>query len=231
MNTQIETKQDLVIPEYLTIDNYTKLQDVKSLKTPQDIIRVISLISGGDPKEIAKMEKNEVDKVAQSIFKMFSTNNPKFWAVFELQGVTYGFAPPSKWKLGEWIDAGEFAKDWKTDLNKLMALLYRPITKHKWKNPLWKAKYHYKLLRKQKTNPFDIYEIEDYDSDTVDERSELLRDMPIDIARGAMAFFLAIGMELSKNSTTSLTLPQKETMATYQNEVMKSVFSNTMDGF
>ena len=230
MNEEENDKLVLSIPEYLTIDNYTKLQDVKSLKTPKEIINVISLISGCDPKEIAKMDKSEVDSVAQSIFQMFRTQDPKFWAVFELEGVTYGFSPPSKWKLSEWIDAGEFAKNWKDEMAKLMALLYRPITKHKWKSPIWKIKYHYKLLRKQKTNPFDIYEIEDYDSETVDGRSEIFRDMPIDIAQGAMAFFLAIGMELSKNSTISLTPQQKETMAIYQNEVIKSVFSSTTVG-
>jgi|TARA_R110000822_G_scaffold154236_1_gene293803 hypothetical protein len=230
MNEEENDKLVLSIPEYLTIDNYTKLQDVKSLKTPKDIINIISLISGGDPEVIAKMEKKEVDSVAQSIFQMFTSNDPKFWAIFELNGITYGFSPPSKWTLGEWIDAGEFSKNWKTNMNKLMALLYRPITKHNWKTPIWKAKYHFKLLANQPTNPFNVYEVEDYDSSTVDERSEILKNMPINIAQGAMAFFLAIGMELPKSSTTSLTPSQLKGVKEIQQMTLKSLFNSTTVG-
>jgi hypothetical protein len=87
--------------------------------------------------------------------------------------VEFGFIPKlDNISLGEFVDLDNYINNW-DDMHKAMAVLYRPVTAQK--------KNH--------------YIIEDYESS--DRYSEVLKDMPIDIALGALLFFYRLGKELS----------------------------------
>jgi hypothetical protein len=87
--------------------------------------------------------------------------------------VEFGFIPKlDSISLGEFVDLDTYISDW-TDMHKAMAVLYRPVT----------------LENK------GMYLIEDYESS--DKYSEVMKDMPIDIALGAVVFFYRLGKELS----------------------------------
>jgi hypothetical protein len=89
--------------------------------------------------------------------------------------VEFGFIPNlDKITMGEYIDLNNyFGSD--TDLHKAMAVLYRPI------HPSYKDK--------------DSYRIGSYEGTST--HSDIMKDMPLDIALGARVFFLRLGTKLS----------------------------------
>jgi len=220
------------LPTYLTIDHFYKLQNIQALKTPEDIVNVICLISGEDRDNVLQLPKEEIDTTTKALVQLFNTSQPKFWPIFQYKDIVYGFQPLSKMTLGEWIDCDAYAKDWKTQLHKLLAVCYRPITKHHHKSWVWRTKYNIKVWSKENVSPFSVYDIEPYNSETAIERSELFKELPIEIAQGSLAFFLAIGMKYTESTLISL-LPnqeEKDLIISTNKKIIESLYSNTMVG-
>jgi hypothetical protein len=220
------------LPQYLTIDHFYKLQNINALKTPEDIVNVLSLISGENREDVLKLTKDQIDTTTRSLMRLFNESQPKFWPIFEYKGVVYGFQPLSKMTLGEWIDCDTYAKDWKTQLHNLLAICYRPITKHNHKNFAWRVKYNVKVWAGQSTSPFSIYDVEPYNVESALVREELFKELPIEIAQGALAFFLEIGMKYLENTITSLApLEQEREMVMDSNkEIRKLLYKTTTVG-
>ena len=92
---------------------------------------------------------------------------------FDLLDVEMGFIPKlDDMSLGEYIDTESYVGDWQ-DMHKAMAVLYRPVN--------FKSK--------------DKYTIAPYKPS--EESQELMKDMPLSVAMGALVFFYRLGMELS----------------------------------
>ena len=97
---------------------------------------------------------------------------PKLKKTFRLGNIDFGFHPQlSEMTFGEFVDADTFSGDWET-MDKAMSVLYRPI--------------------KDKFN--DRYLIEDYDGET----KEFMKQMPLDVAFGAIFFLSNLRNELMK---------------------------------
>jgi hypothetical protein len=220
------------LPQYLTVDHFYKLQNVNALKTPEDIINVICLISGENKEDILKLTKEQIDTTVASLMRLFNESQPKFWPIFEYKGVIYGFQPLSKMTLGEWIDCDTYAKDWKNQLHNLLAVCYRPIAKHHHKSFIWRVKYNIKVWAGQSTSPFSIYDVEPYDTVTSNVRGELFKELPVEIAQGALAFFLEIGLKYSENITTSLVQSEteREMIMTSNKEIRELLYKTTTVG-
>lgn len=98
----------------------------------------------------------------------------RFFMDVEGESIEFGFIPKlDKMAFGAWIDADKYAG--KDDmLHKLMAVLYRPISK-KWK---------------------DTYNIRKYKG--TDQFSEILKYMPTTAAISSLLFFYRLGKKLPK---------------------------------
>ena len=84
-----------------------------------------------------------------------------------------------------------------------MALLYRPITSHKFEGMEWKVKSYIKTLLGDTESIFKYYEVEEYDTEKRDWRAEIFKDLPIEFAMGALVFFMAIGLNLQQSLVIS----------------------------
>ena len=94
-------------------------------------------------------------------------------------GVTaeFGFIPNlSKMSLGEYVDLDTYISDME-NMHKAMAVLYRPV------HNSWEGKEHYRVAEYEGTEKY----------------AEVMKDMPLGIALGAMAFFYRLGMKLSRH--------------------------------
>tara|TARA_B110000046_G_scaffold48914_1_gene54350 strand:+ start:334 stop:1029 length:696 start_codon:yes stop_codon:yes gene_type:complete len=95
--------------------------------------------------------------------------------------VEFGFIPNlDKMSMGEYIDLTNYIKE-TDDLHKAMAVLYRPI------HPSYEGKKSYRISSYQGTDAY----------------SEIMKDMPVDIALGAKVFFWTLGIKLSALMTNS----------------------------
>ena len=123
------------------------------------------------------MSFKDVEEISGKIGSLFTDKN-KLINRFKLNGVDYGFVPNlDNITSGELIDLDAYISDWQK-MHQAMAVLFRPVTK----------------------SFADRYLIEKYEGS--DKYSEVLKDMPLDVALGAMVFFWDLGRDLV-NSTMS----------------------------
>ena len=117
--------------------------------------------------------------------------------------VEFGFIPNlDKITMGEYIDLTNYIGDIKT-MHKAMAVLFRPI--------------HESYRHRQN------YRVSSYKG--TEEYSEILKDMPVDIALGAKVFFWTLGSKLLKIMLSSLPL-QEELQATLSEEEKKDLIAS-----
>jgi hypothetical protein len=136
----------------------------------------------------------------------------------------------SKMTLGEYVDLDNLTKDTDRNLTDILALLYRPVTR----NDINTAKFIYKstikALKYDVENVFDYYDIEEYDTDKRKVKAPEFDEFPLDIALGAMAFFLGTKAMLSSDillSSHKVKMEKvKKTMSKSQHRLL-----NTTAGF
>ena len=86
-----------------------------------------------------------------------------------------GFIPKlDDMTFGEYVDLDSFIGDWE-NMHKAMAVLFRRKT----------------MVSKQ------LYQIADYTDETVEQYAEAMKEMPVNIAMGAVVFFYRLGMKLA----------------------------------
>jgi len=122
-----------------------------------------------------------------------STETP-FKNTFKLNKVDYGFIPNlDNITAKEWMDLQLYPLNKTETLHKLMAILFRPITKK---------------------DSFGNYKIESYNG--TNERAELFKYMPMNVVNGAIIFFLTLQKQL-------LAHIQKSTIVEQQKEVKQMI--------
>ena len=149
------------------------------------------------------------DFALQHMSEVFKQKTP-LTRRFKMKGsdgvvVDFGFIPNlSKMSLGEYVDLDTYISDME-NMHKAMAVLYRPVHKS------WDGKEHYRVMEYQGTEKF----------------AEVMKEMPLGIALGAMVFFYRLGMKLSKHMMDySLQLLEKEELS----EEQKRLLERDMDG-
>jgi|TARA_R110000765_G_scaffold148583_1_gene251132 hypothetical protein len=153
--------------------SFVKLKDYQKfclIKNPTnvDLLKCILNISDND---LSKIKSSKVDKLILDLNKLFE-DKPVFKTQFTIYGTTYGFIPKlDDISYGENKDITSYINDW-GNMHKAMAVMFRPI--------------------KQKFT--SQYLIEDYEGSHV--HAEVMKDMPLDIAMGAMVFFYNLTNEL-----------------------------------
>lgn len=132
-------------------------------------LKAVSIFLNLTPEQITKIPVAVINKAIGHI-KVFLSESPNLQNIIEHRGVKYGFVPNlDDLTTGEFIDIESYQKEPK-DLYKLLSVLYRPITQMEGKR----------------------YLITPYKG----EVNEQFRDLPSDVAYGALLFFYRIGSDL-----------------------------------
>ena len=152
---------------FVKLKDYQKFSLIKN-PTNVDLLKCILHVTDND---LSKMKSSKVDSLLKDVNKLFE-DKPVFKDQFTIYGTTYGFIPKlDDISYGENKDITAYINDW-GNMHKAMAVMFRPI--------------------KQKFT--SQYLIEDYKGSHV--YAEVMKDMPLDIAMGAMGFFYNLTNEL-----------------------------------
>jgi hypothetical protein len=169
----------------LTYDDVTVRQLQTASVAKDDISYVAAFLDGRLP-DIKELPKVAVQKAYAHLRSICDDPNHEFVRRFEHDGKQYGFVPDwSKFTAGEYIDMEQYAQDPMANADKLMALLYRPIT--------------------EQTD--DDYEVAPY---TAHEDSSPFLDMPAKLFGGAMLFFWSTRVDLFGSIQSALVKVAKQ---------------------
>lgn len=167
-------KENYTIPNKLVIGKYVKIFKLKDIVEDEYFsLKLISELSGAPVDLLQKVNYNEINYLTNYCLTLFPNSN-NFVDRFELNGVKYGFIPDwKKMSFAEWVDLDTlFTKKEKEVMDYIhiiTAIMYRPII----------------------SENGNKYEIEDYNSDKMIDRSELFKnELDIKFYIGA-SFFLS----------------------------------------
>lgn len=218
-NYQIE------VPDYLTIEQYTHMNNYKGSSNFGRLVHVVSSLTGLEKAEIREWEPDSLVRVA-NLFSNLADHHNEFHALLEWNGQLYGYANVKQTTLGEYIDIESLSEDLENNMHKIAAILYRPVTSHRFKSPTFAYKQNVKMLNNDVENVFDWYEIEKYDSSLRKKREEDMKGFPAHILLGAVSFFLSNAVlylnhiQYSKGEITKI---QKETK---EEEILENLSQN-----
>ena len=181
---------EITIPDYFKIKHYKALTHLTSLDEMEQMVHTISVITNTDKDEVMKWSLPSVIDVYKLINEMINQQEQSFHPVIEWDGVLYGYRSMGKMNLGEYIDIDNQCKDVDKNLNQILALLYRPITSKKIDEGKFIYKSTLKAMKYEVENVFDYYDVEEYNTDKRKIKAPEFDEFPLDIALGAMAFFL-----------------------------------------
>jgi len=217
-------KIQLEIPEYLSIADWKYFNSLEHLSDSEKMISLISEMGGKDIDEVREWTPIALTQVYETLLTSFEGLEPMFYPVFELDGVKYGYKSLTSMTTGEYIDLERLAKQPVDNLEEIMAILYRPITKQRFSGLKWAFKNTYKVALGEAENLFKYYEIEKYDNKKRGEQAEVFKQLPASIGLGALSFFLVVGTSYSANTNLSSLPPKQQKMVMKQmNQQMDSL--------
>lgn len=198
MNEKIE----LIIPEGWNEINLAKFVEFSGYKwsemtKSESMIQQTSILLDIDPDTVEKFKISQLKEIYDNLTWCNSEPSLNNMDIITIGEVEYGFIPSmNDISVGEWIDLETLlTENSVSNLPRIFALLYRPITK--------------------KVNT--TYEIEEYDSSKLQSRSELFAEkLSICDIYGSFIFFYLFGKELSQLYLDSLSKKELELM-----EIMK----------
>tara|TARA_R110002074_G_scaffold139013_1_gene284431 strand:- start:412 stop:1065 length:654 start_codon:yes stop_codon:yes gene_type:complete len=141
------------------------LKGLMTIQSTDDPVQWVSTCGNVTPEYVKKMPVVLFDKAKEHLSKIMAAETALHPLTIKHNGIEYGFIPSwSEFTTGEWIDIEMFADDFWENADKIMSLLYRPITRKFGKR----------------------YDIEDY---TAKEDREIFHDLSASYFAGAMLFF------------------------------------------
>ena len=162
--------QKIELPETLSIKHYQTLTKIGNPNTFQ----IISVLTGIPENELKELEPDNFNFLEKKLVPMLHVEKPsKIIFQFKHNDKEYGLVQDFfKLTMAEWVDLevysnGENILD---NIHKIMAILYRPIVK------------------KLKGNK---YQIENYNSNEVEQRAEEFLDLPLEFYLSVSSFFFA----------------------------------------
>ena len=202
-------KVNINIPEYLSIKDWKYFNSLDHLSDSEKMISLVSKMGGVDIDEVKQYTPVALQQVYATLLSSFEDLTPQFYPIFELDGVLYGFKSITSMTTGEYIDLERLAKSPVDNLEQILAILYRPITKNRFSGIKWAFKSTHKVALGEAENLFKYYEVEKYDNAKRGEQAKVLSDMPASLGLAALSFFLLVGASYSANMNLS-SLPTKE---------------------
>ena len=166
-------KKEYDVPTEMSVEQYQKIQTQRLFLDNSDPSKLLAAYLDIDVKEIKNANKQQVKFLEAFVFERLTKNVSKdVIFTFDYEGVTYGFE--NDWKKlawGAWQDLEFLSSENVTDnIHKILAVLYRPVTKSNGTK----------------------YKTEAYDANTIDDRAELFKKVPIKIWFGAAQLFFFI---------------------------------------
>lgn len=219
----------LQIPDYLSVKQWKQFNSLEHLSETEKMIHMVSILSDLTKEEIMEWKPSVLKQVYSKILDTFSDLNPQFYPVFELDGVLYGFNPISKLTLGEYVDLEKLAEKPQENLEEILAILYRPITKHKFDSIKWIFKNTFKVSLGQAEDLFKYYETEKYNNSERSVNAEKLSVLPAVMGLGALNFFLVLA-STSLHATSLSSLPPKQQMKEMKKMNQQIASMNIGDG-
>ena len=155
----------------LSPDNITVAQFVGFSIYENDLINAVQSVTGMKRSDVLLLTPSQLTEIKDAFEIALQTIPSKHVPRWK----NYGFVPDiNSISFGEWLDLDLNCNDFPKNLNKLLAILFRPI-----KSEIGKR-----------------YAIEDYDANIHLKNVDEFNDMPLMIANGAMVFFSNIEKEL-----------------------------------
>lgn len=180
---------EYILPEYISIENYSKIYKIKDLFSDDYFsAKLISIITDAKIEDLLESDYQEVSYIASYLMSLIPLGQPEFKDRFELDGVKYGFFP--NWRdltFAEFIDMDTISTK-KPDelldmLHILAAIMYRPIVEEKSEHD---------------------FKIEKYDVNTMVERAELFKKkLDVKYILGAQFFFIKFANRFSSYTQIS----------------------------
>lgn len=176
-------KKEVELPDRLTIEQYQELRTIDNFE--KDPIGFIRAISGLNEDDVKYAKKKDMDFVFRYLIENYlGKTDKRLQTTIEHNGVEYGLmSHMSTLNFGGWVDL-EFltTEGVEKNIHKIMALMYRPIVKRTKKG----------------------FEVEEYDHDSMLERAELFKELPIDYFWGVSNFFFNLVKAYTENTKASL---------------------------
>ena len=216
------------IPQYLTGEQFDRINSIEKEEKLDQIAITLSALTGYNEEEIKTWSVDSLQNVYDK-FKDLGDNQNEFHSIIEWNGTLYGYSDIKSMTLGCYIDIENLSKDLKGNLHKIAAILYRPITNHRFDSLKFQVKQRIKMLNNKVENVFDWYEIEKYDSKKRKQREEEFKAFPAHILTGALSFFLSTG-SLYLNSIPSSEILTKKLKREMNWLTMESLLLNTTGG-
>ena len=210
------------LPDYLTVGMYQKIADYEGTEINK-LVNIISALLNLDKEAVKRYPTELIQRVAIDV-QQLALPKESFHTIVEFNGTLYGYSDIHKMNLGCFVDMEEYSKDVTPNLHKIAALLYRPITKNRFKSLNYIVRQGVKTaMNKGIENPFEYYETEEYDSEKVKERWEEMKDFPSHILLGGLSFFLTVASMYSAStaySNQNLTKKMKRMLDISMKEVL-----------
>tara|TARA_R110002012_G_scaffold109528_4_gene253371 strand:- start:338 stop:1057 length:720 start_codon:yes stop_codon:yes gene_type:complete len=174
-------------------------------------IKMLEIFCNLKYKDVYELPVGTFDGVLNHLGNIMSSNTPlvKRFSMTGSDNVTadFGFIPNlDKMTMGEYIDLNSYFDDI-SSMHKAMAVLYRPVHKS------FKDKEAYRIAKYEGTERF----------------SEIMKDMPLDVALGARVFFYHLGMKLSSHILNSFSKAQQDKTDSLSEEE-KKILQKATDG-
>lgn len=165
-----------------TLNMWSKLQLFKEIEDErQFMISLIGIATGMSDDEIKSADWSSIKEATEFLSTYFLEVEQRFYKEFEFKGVKYQFLDLNNLTFGEFIDIDDFLnKDEsyrKGNMNMFMALLYRPV-----ENGV----------------------IGKYNTQEVQKRAELFKELDLKYLQGALLFFLTLETTLHAHIHYSL---------------------------
>ena len=211
---------EISIPDYLSIHQLKQIQSYEHFSDLDRMIKILSIVSDKTEDQIRGLSSSDITKIYSEIIETLSNVKPLFYPIFEFNGVKYGFKSLPKMTLGEYVDLEMLAKKPMDNIENIMAILYRPITKDDFKSVKWAIDHGLNVGKGEMANIFKYYEIEKYNADKREINAEVLKDIPAAFALGALSFFLQVAaLSLKSTQTSSLKNLSKQEMMKMAREI------------
>lgn len=186
------------IPEEITLGMYQEIN--KAPDRYKNNLQAISLFTGLTVRELKNLDVETVKLIEAYIGNRFTLpDKNELVLTFEHNGVLYGLENDwSKLAFGAWVDFEVYSSDnIYSNLDKIMAILYRPVISQDKKDKL-------------------KYKIVPYKSEEIEERAEVMRLTPARYWMGASLFFSQVVNIYIDNIRDSLSSMNRMRMLTME---------------
>ena len=211
------------IPDYFSIKDWKYFNSLEMESDNDKMLKFLSYITDIGENKILELTPLSLRKAYSQVLETIGEAQASFYPIIEIDSQLYGYSSLSKMTLGEYIDLERLAKNPIKNLEEIMAIVYRPIEKHKLDGVVWAFKNKYKTGTGNVENLFKYYTLEKYDTAKTTERAKIMDTLPVSFALGAMSFFL-VQANISLLSTQVYSIPNqsKKEMKTMLNKVKTS---------